>query len=441
MFLQHNPLECQTMTSERYLIPQINKPLAAEITLPGSKSIALRQLAIAALTNGETRISGIPACDDVDAMRECIETLGATVTTRGEWVVVQGPVDFTKDVTLDARMSGASTRLLLGIAALRKGSTTIDGHPSLRARTNAPLLDVFTAYGCQIESDGGCLPVTIQGPFRPPATLVIDGSLSSQYVTALLLCAPRYAVTSVQTITISGDPVSKPYIDITLNEMAKRGVQGTWIDAQQLNVEIKPYQPGAVQVEGDATAATYFAGLVTLHGGQLELTNLGASTRQGDYKFFEIMETLGATVERKPESTRIQGPRQIKALPVTDMNEMPDAALTLIAMAPLLPQTTKITGLSSLHHKECDRLECPAAEFRQLGIQATTQTDAIEVEPIEPDAIKAHTMCTYHDHRMAMAFSLLGSVSGKVSVDDKTVVNKTYPAYWQDYSKVAGLTN
>jgi 3-phosphoshikimate 1-carboxyvinyltransferase len=116
------------------------------------------------------------------------------------------------------------------------------------------------------------------------------------------------------------------------------------------------------------------------------------------------------------------------------MNEMPDAALTLIALAPLLPKSLKITGLSTLHHKECDRLECPATEFRALGIQATTEADAIQIEPIEPAQIKSHTMRTYHDHRMAMAFSLLGSVSGKVTVDDKAVVDKTYPGYWQDYA-------
>ena len=429
------------MTSDRYRIPQINQPIAAKITLPGSKSIALRQLAIAALTAGETHISGIPACDDVDAMLECIEALGAQVSNRDEVITVHGPIDFTSNVTLNTRMSGASTRLLLGIAALRVGTTSIDGHASLRARTNAPLLDVFKTYGCRVESSEGCLPVTIQGPFKPPATLVIDGSLSSQYVTALLLCAPHYAAEQVQTITIAGDPVSKPYINITLNEMAKRGVQAKWIDAQQLDVESKPYQPGALQVEGDATAATYFAGLVTLHGGLLELTNLCANTHQGDYNLFEILESLCSIVERKPGSTRVRGPKQLQALPPIDMNEMPDAALTLIAMAPLLPQTTRITGLSSLHHKECDRLECPAAEFRDLGIQATTHSDAIEVEPTEAGAIKTHTLRTYHDHRMAMAFSLLGSVSGNLWVDNKAVVNKTYPGFWQDYAKAAGLMN
>lgn len=283
--------------------------------------------------------------------------------------------------------------------------------------------------------------MSIQGPFKPPAELVIDGSLSSQFVTALLLGAPYYAGGAEQVVQIAGTMVSKPYIDITLNEMAKRGVTGTWTEAQKLSVKCSPYKPGRVQIEGDATAATYFAALATLHGGNIELTNLGDSSKQGDYGFFEIMEELGAQVTREANATRIQGPELMRALPATDMTEMPDAALTLIALAPLLPQSTKITGLSTLHHKECDRLECPATEFRALGIDVTTEADAIQIEPVQAAQIRSHTMRTYHDHRMAMAFSLLGSVSGKVAVDDKAVVDKTYPDYWQDYARLTAASN
>jgi 3-phosphoshikimate 1-carboxyvinyltransferase len=118
---------------------------------------------------------------------------------------------------------------------------------------------------------------------------------------------------------------------------------------------------------------------------------------------------------------------------------MPDAALTLIAMAPLLPAALTISGLSSLHHKECDRLECPATEFADMGINAQTTDESIRVEPLGKQTMRPHTLRTYHDHRMAMAFSLLGSVSGTLAVDDKNVVAKTYPHYWSDYDTVAGL--
>ncbi|MCR9261234.1 MAG: 3-phosphoshikimate 1-carboxyvinyltransferase [Pseudomonadaceae bacterium] len=428
-----------------FVVPRITRIVDdAHLTLPGSKSIALRQLAMAALAQGTSTITGVPDCDDADAMLECIAALGADVSIDGKQILVTGPIDRHKDIALDARMSGASTRLLIGIAALRSGRTRIDGHSSLRARTNAPLYDVLRQQGCQVESATGGLPVTITGPLRPADVMHIDASLSSQYVTALLLCAPYCSDDAIddhpaQRIQIKGDVVSRPYIDITLNEMRKRGVHSHWVDEQTLEVAHGSYQAGEIQIEGDATAATYFAALTTLHGGRLTLDNLGNSTVQGDYQFFSIMEQLGAHVERKPEQTLIEGPSELSTLNVIDMTTMPDAALTLIAMAPLLPATLTIHGLSSLHHKECDRLNCPASEFADLGISAQTTQDSIRIEPLGNQTMRPHTLRTYHDHRMAMAFSLLGSVSGTLGVDDRQVVGKTYPHYWSDYAAVGGL--
>lgn len=420
------------MNGEPYLIPPVTNTVQGEITLPGSKSIALRQIAMAALSEGTTRISGIPPCDDTDAMLDCVRALGVSVSISANEVVIEGSIDRTGDVRLDARMSGASTRLLIGLAALRSGTTRIDGHPSLRVRTNTPLFKVLEEHGCTVTSADGGLPATIKGPIAPPDTLTIDGSLSSQYITALLVAAPYFA-TDQQHISISGSLVSKPYIDITLNEMAKRGIDACWKSESVLEVPAGYYLPGDALVEGDATAASYFAALATLHGGDITLTNLGANTCQGDYQFMEIMQRLGARIERTYSSTRILGPEQLQPLPQIDMNPMPDAALTLITLAPLLPAGGNIAGLSSLHHKECDRLECPAAQFRKLGIEVATSDASIIVKQAAPEQIRPHTLETYHDHRMAMAFSIIGSVTGTLSVDDAEVVNKTYPNYWKDY--------
>jgi 3-phosphoshikimate 1-carboxyvinyltransferase len=416
------------------LVEQFSGPFSAQITLPGSKSIALRQLAIAALCFGTTRLTGVPDCDDSAAMLDCIEALGAEVAVTSDAVVVTGPIDLSDaTVRLDARMSGASTRLLIGLAALRHGITVIDGHSSLRARTNKPLLDLLAAQGCRVESDNGCLPVKISGPIKTASLLSIDGSLSSQYITALLIAAPGYLRKDKQVIKIQGQLVSRPYIDITINEMRKRGVRVHWLDDQHLEIAPGSYAEGTITVEGDATAATYFAALATLHKSDVTLTNLGHNSYQGDYGFLDVMERLGATVKRGKE-TRISGPEKILGLTTIDLQTMPDAALTLIAMAPLLAEPIEITGLSSLHHKECDRLECPAKELALMGVELSTTTDSIRISPAEPTKIKPHTLTTYHDHRMAMAFSLLGSVTGTLKVDDKNVVNKTYPRYWDDYA-------
>lgn len=424
------------MVAAPFLIPKLSPHFNATITLPGSKSIALRQLALAALCQGVSKIYGIPECDDTSAMLECLNRLGATTVEQQDHIEVHGPMTRDTPVTLNARMSGASTRLLIGLAALRSGTTLIDGHSSLRARTNAPLLDVLQRHGCQVHSDAGKLPVKLQGPIKPPDQLVIDGSLSSQYVTALLLCAPEFSAGSTLEIRIQGDLVSRPYIDITLNEMSKRGGQAYWQDSQTLIVHRRAYTPGNVTIEGDATAATYFAGLAGIHGGTITLTNLGNGSVQGDFNFFAVMEALGAKVDRHPEHTQIKGPSALNSLPAIDMNSMPDAALTLIALAPLIPGDTHITGLSSLHHKECDRLNCPAQEFKALGVHPNLTDDTITVPQLPPQLLRPHVLNTYHDHRMAMAFSLLGSVSGHLKIDHKPVVDKTYPQYWSDYSRL-----
>ncbi len=415
-----------------FRVPRLDRPFDVQITLPGSKSIALRHLAMAALHEGETIIRGVPPCDDTDAMMACLSALGVTVEQQSNTVSVRGPMDFTADVELNAHMSGASTRLLIGLAALRSGQTRIDGHESLRVRTNRPLYDVLEQNGCRVKSSGG-LPVVIQGPFSPGGVIAIDGSLSSQYVTAILTVAPAMAPGRSQVIELTGDLVSSPYIGITINEMRKRGISAIW-EGSRIDVSAGHYTGGAVEVEGDATAATYFSGLATLHSSRVTLTNLGSATVQGDYAFHQTMAALGAEITATENTTTISGPAELKALPELDFEDMPDAALTLIAMGPLLPGGLRLTGLSSLHHKECDRLECPAHELRAMGVSLETGSESIRIEPA--DSFNPHELTTYHDHRMAMAFSLPGSVYGDLTIDDAAVVNKTYPDYWNDFERL-----
>lgn len=425
--------------SETFAIAKLSKGFEASITLPGSKSIALRQLAVSALVDGVSHIKGIPLCDDTDAMIDCLTALGVSIIRSGSDVTVQGPMDFgATRVDLNSRMSGASTRLLIALAALRSGVTHIDGHHSLRARTNQPLFDVLTKHGCVINSDDGKLPAEIRGPLAVEGPLTIDGSLSSQYITALMLIAPVLAQRQQQPqqdIQIQGDLVSRPYLEITRNEMRKRQVDSHWIDDNRLSIPSASYLPGEYVVEGDASAASYFLALATLHAGRITLTNLDDTSVQGDYGFCAVMEALGATVERQA-MTCITGPQQLEPLTSIDMQDMPDVALTLIAMAPLLPAPIEITGLQSLHHKECDRLECPAKELKAMGIELETTHSTIVIQPLKNREPRAHELTTYHDHRMAMAFSTLGSAFGHLRVDDKSVVNKTYPSFWEDYAQL-----
>ena len=426
--------------SQKFLIPSITQPFDVHMALPGSKSIALRQLAISALCEGKSRVSGIPPCDDTKAMIQCLSRLGVKVKyVDHTTVTICGPINLSDDCELDAHMSGASTRLLIGLAALRQGTTYIDGHHSLRQRTNAPLYAVLREHGCQIENQVDGLPVSISGPIQAPDQLRIDGSLSSQYISALLLTAPLLQPNG-QRIELTSNIVSRPYIDITLNEMRKRGVAPRWESDRVIYVPPGHYQSADVTVEGDATAASYFLGLATLHASRVILTNLGDQTVQGDHRFIDVLQQLGALVNTTETTTTLQGPKTLSSIDHIDLTSMPDAAMTLFTLAPFLPKPIHITGLSTLKHKECDRLACPEAELAALGIRARASNDAISIEPLGTDRVQAYTLSTYHDHRMAMAFSLIGSRSGTLSVDDKTVVAKTYPHYWEDYDKLVNAT-
>ncbi len=405
------------------------------VNLPGSKSIALRQLAISGLCQKLVTLTGIPDCDDIQAMLSCLAELGAVYTYDGDLVTFEKGINMSIDrAELDLRMSGTSTRLLLGVCSLISGSIKLDGHASLRARSNASLLDAISSMGCGVVSEGGYLPVELSGPITLGDRVEIDTSISSQYLSSLLIALP---VTGVQTrIELTDALVSKPYVDITISEMAKRGIKVEWESELSLRYVGSSYEGGTCDVEGDASGASYFAAMATLHGGSVTFTNLGKNTRQGDYRFLEILEKVGASVVRESDSTRITGLGKLNALNEVDMEDMPDTALTLMCLAPFLPTATTITGISSLAHKECHRIECPARELKKLGIPVEFGDDFITIYPTNPGDIRQGCrISTYDDHRMAMAFSIIGSMS-EITIESPEVVAKTYPHYWQEYTRL-----
>jgi 3-phosphoshikimate 1-carboxyvinyltransferase len=198
-----------------------------------------------------------------------------------------------------------------------------------------------------------------------------------------------------------------------------------------------------IDVEGDASAASYFAALATLHGARIKLTNLGANTRQGDYGFLTLCEQLGASVSRASSSTVIEGPRKLAAgfAAAVDMTSMPDVAPTLMMMAPFLPAPTRITGLATLRVKECDRIAAPTRELRKLGVEVEEGADYMVIQPLghasRPAVVEIET---YHDHRIAMSFGVLGSRLPGLRILDPGCVAKTYPNYWRDWQRAAAAS-
>ena len=404
------------------------------LTLPGSKSIALRQILMSALAREPTRLSGVPKCDDVATMLRCVERLGATVEEDGAEASIAPPTAATvaAPLELDLGMSGVSLRLLLATAALRPGTTRFVGHEQLLRRPNADLLDALAGIGCTVNSNAGRLPIAIEGPRHPNNKTRLRAKVSSQFLSALLLTAPR--LPRGLAVELEDERASASYIGLTVAEMAKRGIEVRTVDADTVVVPHGDYRGGRVAVEGDASAATYYAALATLHGGCVRFANLGKHTRQGDYGFLRVCERAGAAVERREQETIVRGPRRLQGVGDIDMADMPDAAPTLMAMAPFLPTPTRIRGLATLRIKECDRIAAGNAELGKAGVRVDAEDAAMTIHParqLRPAAFE-----TYEDHRMAMALSVLASKIGDCEIRGADCVAKTYADYWRDFARV-----
>ena len=423
------------------IINTIRNRVNTTIELPGSKSITLRNLVLAALADGATEIASPCDCDDTREMVECLGELGIDIETSEDFrkLTVQGRGGRFTDgpVTLGLGLSGTSARFLIALSALRTDETRLVGRGSLNERPNLPLLDAVEQMGGATEStDGGCLPVSIRGPGRIHRSVRMKGDVSSQFFSALLQIAPM--LPEGLEIRVEGKLVSRPYVDITLHEMRKFGVEVMNCDYSRFEVTPQGYRAGSLTVEGDASAGSYFAALALIHGGRVVFENLGSKTRQGDIRFLSICESLGARVQMDDRKTVIEGPgdgRLLTADGAIDCADIPDAALTLIAISPLIPDATRITGISTLKNKECDRIECPAAELRKIGVAVETGDDYIEVSEMPERTGNAGEVVdieTYDDHRMAMSFALLGTRLGNLNILDPDVVGKTYPRFWED---------
>ena len=413
-----------------------------ETALPGSKSLTLRDCAIAALADGTSTVRFPGEADDYWRMKDCLRRLGIAVDDSAEDAVRitgRGGRFGAGRVELDVGQSAVTTRLMLAFAALRPGVTVVDGHVSMRNRPNKDLTDALRALGARIDAArDGHLPTTVSGTRALRGPVRVPGTISSQYLTSLLTIAPL--IEGGLTIEVEGELTSKPYVDLTLDEMAKFGVAVENQGYRRLVVRAQDYRAGVVPVEGDASAASYFAALALLHGASITLTNLGSGTRQGDYAFFELCERLGARVSRPVGATVIEGPRTLAAWfdGAVDMTSMPDVAPTLMMIAPFLARPTRITGLATLRVKECDRIAAPTRELRKLGVAVEEGPDYMVIQPLG-EAVRARRgivdIETYHDHRIAMSFGVLGSRLAGLRILDPGCVAKTYPNYWRDWQR------
>jgi 3-phosphoshikimate 1-carboxyvinyltransferase len=411
-------------------IEPLTGPIDAVVDLPGSKSLTNRALVCAALADGESVLRDPLRADDTEAMLDGLRALGIEVAI--DWpadvVHVRGCAGYPPaDVAIiDARQSGTTSRFLLPVAALGAGTRRVDGANRLRERPMGPALAALRTLGAEVREVGAPdrLPVEITGGTLAGGEVAIAGDVSSQFLSGLLLVAP--VLPAGLTAHVTTDLVSRPYVAMTVAVMTAFGVAVEHPDERTWVVTPQRYRGATFAVEPDASAASYAFAAAAIVGGAVRIEGLGTDSLQGDLAFVDVLERMGAEVERTATSTTVRRIGALRGIDV-DMAQISDTAQTLAVVAAHAEGPTRVTGIGFIRGKETDRVRAVVTELRRAGVDADEELDGFVVHP---GATRSATIETYDDHRMAMAFALLGLRSPGIRIADPGCVAKTFPGYW-----------
>ena len=431
---------------------------AGEVLLPGSKSISNRVLLLSALSLGTTTVYDLLASDDTRVMLDGLRQIGCEVEESGSTVRITGlggrkPVS---PCSLFMGNAGTAMRPLTAALALLGGEFELSGVPRMHERPIGDLVDALRQLGCHIDYLGnpGYPPLRIAHSNGVPALALnqpiqVRGDVSSQFLTALLMALPLVATQTAVHIEVVGELISKPYIAITLQLLARFGIQVHHDNWQRFTIPAgSQYQsPGSIYVEADASSASYFIALGAIASSaeasnSIKIQGVGLDSIQGDIRFVEAAQAMGAKVTGGPNWLEVQrGAWPLKAIDL-DCNHIPDAAMTLAVMALYATGTTTLRNIASWRVKETDRIAAMANELRKLGATVQEGADYIQITPpASTEHWKAASIHTYDDHRVAMCFSLatFNPAQLPVRIEDPKCVAKTFPDYFEAFLGTAVL--
>jgi len=417
-----------------YRVAPLGGRLDAVVEVPGSKSIANRALVCAALADGESVLRGVPGGDDTEAMLDCLQVLGLEVE-RGEAEagnsvvrVVGGVASFRRGpLTLPCRLAGTTSRFITAVAALGPGPYVVDGKPPLRARPMAPLHDALESLGVKVQpgEQWGHLPVTVQGPIdRSVDEVSLRGDVSSQYLTALMLIAPYFP--QGLRFVLTTPLVSRPYVKITAAVMAMFGVPGVELGDRIITVPAGRYTACDYTVEPDASSASYPLAAAAICGGRVHVPGLTSGSVQGDAGFCHVLGRMGCEVVQDETGTTVSRHGDLRGIEI-NMVDLSDLVPTLAAVGVFAQGPVTIHGVGFIRNKESDRLSDLCRELRKAGVDAADDADGLVVRPGTPHTA---TLGTHHDHRLAMAFALVGLGASGIVIEDPDVVSKSWPDFW-----------
>ncbi|EBK3262269.1 3-phosphoshikimate 1-carboxyvinyltransferase [Salmonella enterica subsp. enterica serovar Enteritidis] len=409
------------------------------INLPGSKSVSNRALLLAALACGKTVLTNLLDSDDVRHMLNALSALGINYTlsadrTRCDITGNGGPLRAPGALELFLGNAGTAMRPLAAALCLGQNEIVLTGEPRMKERPIGHLVDSLRQGGANIDylEQENYPPLRLRGGFIG-GDIEVDGSVSSQFLTALLMTAPLAPKDTI--IRVKGELVSKPYIDITLNLMKTFGVEIANHHYQQFVVKggQQYHSPGRYLVEGDASSASYFLAAGAIKGGTVKVTGIGRKSMQGDIRFADVLEKMGATITWGDDFIACTR-GELHAIDM-DMNYIPDAAMTIATTALFAKGTTTLRNIYNWRVKETDRLFAMATELRKVGAEVEEGHDYIRITP--PAKLQHADIGTYNDHRMAMCFSLVALSDTPVTILDPKCTAKTFPDYFEQLARMS----
>ncbi|OCG01085.1 3-phosphoshikimate 1-carboxyvinyltransferase [Gilliamella sp. wkB112] len=409
------------------------------INLPGSKSVSNRALLLSALSTGTTRLTNLLNSDDVRYMLDALAALGVNYQLSHDRTICDieghgGILQTQHALELFLGNAGTAMRPLTAALCLGNNNIILTGEPRMQERPIGHLVDALRQGGAKIDylENDGYPPLHIHGGFVG-GKIEVNGSVSSQFLTALLMAAPL--ATNDTEISIIGDLVSKPYIDITIKMMAIFGV--SVVNNNYQNFVIKGQQnyqsPGDYLVEGDASSASYFLAAAAIKGGTVRVTGIGKKSLQGDTQFAHVLEKMGAKITWADDYIECTK-GELHGIDM-DMNHIPDAAMTIATTALFAKGSTSIRNIYNWRVKETDRLIAMATELRKVGATVDEGRDYITIVP--PAKLRHAEIKTYNDHRMAMCFSLVALSDTPVTILDPKCTMKTFPDYFEQFKRLS----
>lgn len=428
------------MKQDFYEGKPLEKSAAASVGVPGSKSVTNRALLLAALADGDSRLEGALVSDDARHFLSCLKTLGFEITEEdgGKIISIRGMGGAIPHKTgrIYVGSAGTAARFLTAMLGFSDGDYEIDASEQMKQRPMKPLFDALRSIGAQItclEAEG-CLPVRIRGKrdLTEDCSVTLDISESTQFLSALLMTAPMLPV--ALQIRITSKKKDGAYVRITRRMMHAFGAD-TDVSADAYQVPAKAcYKGRKYRIEPDVSAACYFYAAAAVTEGDVIVRDVHPELSQGDLKFLQVLCRMGCSMEDTPEGIRLKGPRQLSGISV-NMNDFSDQALTLAAIAPYAGTPVEISGIAHIRGQECDRIHAIVSNLRRAGIHCEEKEDGVIIFPGKPDACEIET---FSDHRVAMAFSLLGLKTAGIRILDPGCCAKTFPDYFAVFDRFKG---